>query len=122
MPASTESDVTASEGRLTRDDLPLEVQTITLEQLAQLLGRSARTVRIDATKAPHKLPPLVYFPGNRTPRCRVIDFQRWMEGVALMERTRRQERAEESKRLGAGAERGRVRGVMTMRKQPQVDL
>lgn len=55
------------------------LQLLTLNQLAQLLGRSPETIRKDIKRNPTAVPPRVAIPGARQLRWREADVLAWLE-------------------------------------------
>lgn len=98
-----ETPASASEGRLLQDGIPIELQTLTIEQVAMLLHRSAKSVRVDVSRKPNSLPPVFRQPGSRKVCFRVVDVQRWMEALSAMEIARRKAAAETARTLGVNA-------------------
>lgn len=54
------------------------LQLLTLNQLAQLLGRSPETIRKDIKRNPSAVPPRVVIPGGRQLRWRETDVHAWV--------------------------------------------
>jgi predicted DNA-binding transcriptional regulator AlpA len=52
--------------------------------LAKLLGRSQKAIRIAASKRPETLPPRFRVPGTRLLRWRWKDVKAWMDKVAAL--------------------------------------
>ena len=51
---------------------------LNLTQLAELLGRSAETLKKDLRRNPAAVPPRVVIPGTRLLRWRGCDVQEWL--------------------------------------------
>lgn len=51
---------------------------LNLTQLAELLGRSAETVKKDLRRNPAAVPPRVVLPGTRLLRWRASDVEGWL--------------------------------------------
>lgn len=49
-----------------------------VDELAQLLGRSAGTIKKDLKRNPSAVPPRVHLPGTRLLRWRPVDVERWL--------------------------------------------
>lgn len=49
-----------------------------LHELAQLLGRSAETIKKDLRRNPRAVPPRVHIPGTRLLRWRRVDVEAWL--------------------------------------------
>lgn len=49
-----------------------------VDELAQLLGRSAGTIKKDLKRNPSAVPPRVHLPGTRLLRWRPRDVERWI--------------------------------------------
>ncbi|NRF68664.1 hypothetical protein HLB44_16855 [Aquincola sp. S2] len=64
------------------------LQLIGADDLAALLGRSPRTVRVDASRNPGNLPPRFHVPGTRKLAWRVVDVRRWSESTAAEARVK----------------------------------
>ena len=52
-----------------------------VEQLAELLHRSPHTIRLDACRAPHRLPPLCRLPGHNRLLWRREDVSAWIDAA-----------------------------------------
>jgi hypothetical protein len=91
---------TPSEGKLFKDGVPPELQIITPEELAMLLHRSAKSIRVDVTRNPNSLPPVFRPPGTKKIRFRLVDVQKWMEALAALAAAEKVKRQEEAARLG----------------------
>lgn len=55
-----------------------QLELLTLDDLANLLGRSRETIRKDIKRNPAAVPPRVIIPGTRQPRWRLADVQHWL--------------------------------------------
>jgi hypothetical protein len=100
---------TPSEGKLFKDGVPPELQIITPEELAMLLHRSAKSIRVDVTRNPNSLPPVFRPPGTKKIMFRLLDVQKWMEALAALAAAEKVKRQEEAARLGVtGARRPAV--------------
>lgn len=82
-----------------QEDVPEDMRTMSAEQLASLLHRTARSIVIDLRNKPHTLPPPFKHPQSRRTLFRVVDVRKWMEGVAKIEQDRRRAQREASARL-----------------------
>lgn len=51
---------------------------LTLEDLAEMLGRSAQTIKKDLRRNPDAVPPRLRLPGTRLLRWRATDVQAWL--------------------------------------------
>ena len=51
---------------------------LTLEDLAEMLGRSAQTIKKDLRRNPDAVPPRLQLPGTRLLRWRATDVQAWL--------------------------------------------
>jgi predicted DNA-binding transcriptional regulator AlpA len=61
--------------------MPTDLEKLlTIEDLAELLGRSVNTIRHDVTRAPHRLPPPVRLPDSRLVRWQPKVVAVWIEG------------------------------------------
>jgi predicted DNA-binding transcriptional regulator AlpA len=56
----------------------LNLQLLTLAEVAKLLGRRPETVRKDIIRNPGAVPPRVIIPGTRLLRWRREDVERWL--------------------------------------------
>lgn len=54
---------------------------LNLTQLAELLGRSAETVKKDLRRNPAAVPPRVVLPGTRLLRWRASDVEGWLAAL-----------------------------------------
>jgi hypothetical protein len=61
-----------------------DLQTIGPEELGRLIGRSTKTIKVDASRKPETLPPRFEIPGTRLLRWRVVDVRRWMEAISAI--------------------------------------
>lgn len=64
------------------DAIPPSLQTITVEQLSEILGRSPKSISVDVTRNPDSLPPVLRVPGSRKIRFRLADVLRWMDELS----------------------------------------
>lgn len=106
---STEVAPSASEGKLLKDGVPIELQIITPAELAMLLHRSVRTIKVDVTRNPQTLPPVFRPPGTKKIMFRLVDVQKWMEALAALAAHERLKASAEAERLG-------VKGVKAPRR------
>jgi hypothetical protein len=51
---------------------------LTVEQLSKYIQKSVASIRCDATRKPHSLPPICRLPGTKRLLWRVEDVQRWL--------------------------------------------
>lgn len=51
---------------------------LTLEDLAEMLGRSAQTIKKDLRRNPDAVPPRLQLPGTRLLRWRATDVRVWL--------------------------------------------
>lgn len=58
-----------------------EMRLLNVEHLAVILGRAVSSIRSDASRCPHSLPPLVRIPGARRLLWRKQDVEAWLEGL-----------------------------------------
>ncbi len=70
---------------------PEDLQLIDASSLGKLIGRSTKSIKIDANRRPETLPPRFVIPGTRKVQWRVADVRRWMEALAAVEENRRLE-------------------------------
>lgn len=54
------------------------MRLLELDDLAALLGRSAKTIRKDIRRNPLAVPPRLYIPGTRLLRWRQCDVDAWL--------------------------------------------
>lgn len=54
------------------------LDTIGVEELAQLLHKSVDTVKADVSRAPDRLPPRLDIPGQKKPIWLVEDVNAWL--------------------------------------------
>jgi hypothetical protein len=52
---------------------------ITVEQLSAWIHKSVSSIRSDATRNPHSLPPICRLPGTKRLLWRIDDVERWLE-------------------------------------------
>lgn len=69
--------------------LPDDLQTIGPSDLGKLIGRSTKTVKVDASRRPDTLPPRFIVPGTRKLLWRVADVRKWMQMLADIEAEKR---------------------------------
>lgn len=55
------------------------LKTLGPDELAQVLRRSASTIKADASRRPQTLPPRLKIPGNRTLLWLETDVLEWLE-------------------------------------------
>ena len=51
---------------------------LTLDDLAEMLGRGAQTIKKDLKRNPAAVPPRLQLPGTRLLRWRAADVQAWL--------------------------------------------
>jgi hypothetical protein len=61
-----------------RTGAPMET-LITVEELSAYIHKSVSSIRSDATRNPHSLPPICRLPGTKRLLWRVEDVERWLE-------------------------------------------
>lgn len=63
-----------------------DIRLIDASELGKLIGRSTKTIKLDASRRPHTLPPRFPIPGRSRNAMlwRVSDVRRWMEGIAAL--------------------------------------
>ena len=68
-----------------------DLQLINASDLGKLIGRSTKTIKLDATRRPHTLPPRFPIPGRSRQAMlwRVSDVRRWMEAIASIAEAQR---------------------------------
>lgn len=71
----------------TPDDDDLEL--LDPKELGVLLKRSPKSIKVEASRNPHILPPRFIVPGTRALRWRKVDVRAWMEAWAEVERNKR---------------------------------
>ena len=54
-------------------------QLLTLDDLAQMLGRSPGTIKKDMKRNPDAVPPRLVLPSTRLLRWRAVDVEAWLE-------------------------------------------
>lgn len=52
---------------------------LTVEQLSEYIHKSVASIRCDATRKPHSLPPICRLPGTKRLLWRVEDVDRWLQ-------------------------------------------
>lgn len=57
----------------------VQLELLTLSDLASMLGRSPETIRKDVLRNPRAVPPRVIIPGTRLLRWREVDVLEWIE-------------------------------------------
>jgi predicted DNA-binding transcriptional regulator AlpA len=57
-------------------------ETIGPAELAELLGRSVKSIQIDTRRKPHTLPPLFVIPGTKLLRWRKSEIREWMQELS----------------------------------------
>ena len=77
-----------------------DLETIDASQLGKLIGRSTKSIKLDASRKPHTLPPRFIIPGTRNLRWRVVDVRRWMEALVEVAEAERIERRKLAVRAG----------------------
>lgn len=87
-------------GPLIPPGVPPELATISLEQVAMILQRSVKSIKVDVTRNPRSLPTIMRVPGSRKLVVRVADMQAWMEGLADLERIRQRALRDAARRDG----------------------
>jgi predicted DNA-binding transcriptional regulator AlpA len=55
-----------------------QTRLLDLSELAELLGRSAKTIRNDLQRKPEAVPPRLQLPGTRLLRWRIVDVTAWL--------------------------------------------
>jgi len=58
------------------------LKLLTADDIAQLLGRSVRRVKMDVSARPQTLPPRFIVAGVKSPRWRQEDVRNWMQKIA----------------------------------------
>ena len=76
------------------------LQTIGPEELGKIIGRSTKSIQVDATRRPETLPPRFVIPGTRKVRWRICDVKDWMDGLVQVEQDRREIEREFTRRMG----------------------
>jgi len=51
---------------------------LTVEQLSEYIHKSVASIRCDATRKPHSLPPICRLPGTKRLLWRMEDVERWL--------------------------------------------
>ena len=76
---------------MTKETLnPMEDQRLMdASELGKLIGRSTKSIKVDATRRPHTLPPRFQIPGTAAQKWRVYDVRRWMEALAQVQEQER---------------------------------
>lgn len=59
----------------------MNLKTLTIEDLANLLKRSVSTIRSDVTRRPQSLPPRLEVPGSRTILWLEQDVLDWLQSL-----------------------------------------
>jgi predicted DNA-binding transcriptional regulator AlpA len=59
------------------------LRLLVVEDLAAILGRAVSSIRSDASRCPHSLPPLVRIPGARRLLWRKQDVEAWLAGLVV---------------------------------------
>ena len=57
---------------------PMQMETLTIDDLAVILNRARATIATEVTKAPHKLPPRLHLPGSRRVLWLKEDVENWL--------------------------------------------
>jgi len=60
-------------------------QLLNLSELAEILKRSAETIKKDLRRSPEAVPPRVLIPGTRALRWRVADVEEWIANLVTTE-------------------------------------
>lgn len=60
-----------------------ELKLLDLQELSDLLGRSAETIKKDLKRNPLAVPPRLHIPGTRLLRWRAADVDAWLKACAL---------------------------------------
>lgn len=58
--------------------ISLDAPILRVEELAVLLRRNVHTIRLDACRAPHRLPPILRLPGHNRLLWRRCDVEAWL--------------------------------------------
>jgi predicted DNA-binding transcriptional regulator AlpA len=58
-----------------------EMRLLNVDHLAMILGRAVSSIRSDASRCPHSLPPMVRIPGARRLLWRKQDVEAWLAGL-----------------------------------------
>lgn len=90
-------------GALIPPGVPFELATLSLEQVAMILQRSVKSIKVDVTRNPHSLPTIMRVPHSRKLVVRAVDMQKWMEGLAELERNRQRAIRDAARRDGVPA-------------------
>ncbi len=78
--------------------IPLELRLYTVEELAVILKRSAKSISVDVTRKPQSLPPVFRMPGTRKILFRHPDVVAWMDGLSESAERRLEAEAQASRR------------------------
>ena len=81
------------------DRVPEELRTYTVEQLAVILKRSVKSIKVDVTRNPGSLPPVFRIPGSRKILFRHVDLRAWMDELSFNAVRRREAEALALKRM-----------------------
>jgi predicted DNA-binding transcriptional regulator AlpA len=60
-----------------------DLRLLVVEDLAAILGRAVSSIRSDASRCPHSLPPLIRIPGARRLLWRRQDVEAWLAGLVV---------------------------------------
>jgi hypothetical protein len=66
-----------------------DMQILGPSELGKLLGRSTKTIKVDASRRPDTLPPRFVVPGTRKLSWRVLEVRQWMNALAAVEQQKR---------------------------------
>lgn len=60
-----------------------DLRLLVVEDLAAILGRAVSSIRSDASRCPHSLPPVIRIPGARRLLWRRQDVEAWLAGLVV---------------------------------------
>lgn len=78
----------------------VDLQTINASELGKLIGRSTKSIMVDACRRPETLPPRFRIPGTRRLMWRVVDVREWMNALAAIQAEQRAAAREFARKQG----------------------
>jgi hypothetical protein len=98
-------DISMSLDKPAAANIPAELRVLTIEEVAVILGRSAKSVRVDISRNPRSLPPVFRVPGSRKIKFRYVDVVKWMDEVSRLSQQHKEAVLERSAALGIDFDR-----------------
>jgi hypothetical protein len=76
------------------------LQTLDVAGLSLIIGRTAKSIKVDCFRRPESLPPRFIIPGSRKMLWRVCDVKDWMDALAARQAEQRRQAIELASRTG----------------------